>query len=152
LVNNSSTISDVVRALTEKQYTLKENLKDKYKNPWTLSKIEEELVLHLSSYIDSEKASDEDENEIIIILHPYQITAQHYLYRINISDPLPFFEIHDSLLYPKLRQELFDLKGNNPNEFNKVITNAVRRLYESINYDYFHTSGISGKICWRIVS
>lgn len=127
------------------------NINNKYENPWSLSKIEEELILHLCSFADSEKDSNEEGNEIIIVTHPYQTIAQRLLYRINISDPLPFFEIQESLLYPKLKQELFDLKRNDSDEFNRIVTNAVKRLYESINYEYFHTHGIAGKIYWRIV-
>jgi len=127
------------------------SLRNKYKNPWSISKIEEELILHFSSFAHSEQDIDEEGNEIIIVKHPYQIIAQRILYRINISNPVPFFEIHESFLHPKLRQELLELKRYDSDEFNKVVTNAVNRLYESINYEYFHTSGISGKIFWRIV-
>ncbi|MDR4512336.1 MAG: hypothetical protein MRJ93_11610 [Nitrososphaeraceae archaeon] len=162
--NNISCISNILEGVPESfiskalnsDLILKHSLeshKDKYKQVWSLSKIEEELVLHLNSFAYSEKIDDtENGNQIIRITHPYQLKAQYFLYRINISYPIPVFEIHESLLHPKLRQELIDLNKIGLYDFNKVITNAVKRLYESIDYEYFHTSGVAGKIYWRIVN
>jgi hypothetical protein len=123
-------------------------LNDKYNNPWSLSKIEDELVLHLSSYAEADLL---DENEILI-LHPYQEEAEFLIYRINSAKPIPDFIIYECLLPTKLRQELLDVKKYGKGEFNNVVTNALKRLYESIDHEYFHTSGIGGKIYWRILS
>ena len=31
----------------------------------------------------------------------------------------------------------------------RIITNAVRRLYESVDPEYYHVNGIHGKVKWR---
>ena len=64
-------------------------LKDKYNNPWSSSKIEDELVLHLSSYAEAEEILF-DKNEILI-RHPYQEEAEFILYKINLAKPIPIF-------------------------------------------------------------
>ena len=73
-------------------------LKDKYNNPWSSSKIEDELTLHLSSYAEAELL---DENNILI-RHPYQEEAEFLLYGINLVKPIPDFIIFESLLPKKL--------------------------------------------------
>lgn len=30
-----------------------------------------------------------------------------------------------------------------------VVTEAVRRMYESVDSDYFHKNGVNSKIVWR---
>ena len=123
-------------------------LKDKYNNnPWLSSKAEDELVLHLSSYAEAEIL---DENKILI-KHPYQEEGEFIIYRINLAKPIPDFIIFESLLPKKLRQELIDIKKYDINEFNKIVTNALKRLYETIDYEYFHLGGIGGKIYWRFL-
>ena len=122
-------------------------LKDKYNNPWSLAKIENELLLHLSSYAEAERL---DKNEILI-RHPYQEEAEFILYWINLAKPIPTFIIFESILSKKLRHELIDIKKYDINEFNRIVTNALKRLYETIDYEYFHLGGIGGKIYWRFL-
>jgi hypothetical protein len=119
----------------------------KYNNPWSSSKKEDELFLHLSSYPETEILN---KNEILI-RHPYQEEAEFLLYQINLAKPIPNFIIFDCLLPKKLRQELIDVKNYDIEEFNRIVTNALKRLYESIDYEYFHLSGIGGKIYWRFL-
>jgi hypothetical protein len=122
-------------------------LNDKYNNPWSLSKIEDELLLHLSTYAEAEILNKNK----ILIRHPYQEEAEFILYRINLAKPIPVFIIFESLLPKRIRQELIDLKKFDINEFNRTVTNVLKRLYEAIDYEYFHISGISGKIYWRFL-
>ena len=131
-------------------------IEEKYfKLPWSISKIEEELVLHLLSYCDAKIREDKDNNNYynkeIIVKHPYQAQAQDLLYKINLANTILVFKIYDKTLPPKLKEELSGLWKRDQELFNEIVTNSIKRLYESIDYHYFHTSGIGGKIAWVIV-
>jgi len=122
---------------------------------WTISKIEEELVFHLSSYCDTEIKEDASRinNNIkeIVIKHPYQEQAKSILYKINLANRPLVFNIYNNTFSPKLKEELNHLYKTNKEVFNEIVTNSVKRLYESIDYQYFHMNGIGGKIVWTII-
>jgi hypothetical protein len=122
---------------------------------WTISKIEEELVFHLSSYCDTEIKEDNSRinNNIkeIVIKHPYQEQAKSILYKINLANRPLVFNIYNNTFSPKLKEELNHLYQTNKEVFNEIVTNSVKRLYESIDYQYFHMNGIGGKIVWTII-
>lgn len=126
-----------------------------FRLPWTISKIEEELVFHLSSYCDTgikEGVSSINNNvKEIVIKHPYQEQARSILYKINLANRPLVFNLYNNTLSPKLRKELNHLYKTNKEAFNEIVTNAVKRLYESIDYQYFHINGIGGKIVWTII-
>jgi hypothetical protein len=135
--------------------------KNSFNLPWSISKIEEELVLHLSSYSDAE-IKEKDYGSInnntncntieeIVIKHPYQEQAKDILYKINLSNRPLKFKIYNNTLSPKLKEELNNLHKTNKEAFNEIVTNAVKRLYESIDFQYFHINGIGGKIKWTII-
>ncbi|HSF49620.1 MAG TPA: hypothetical protein VLA74_02570 [Nitrososphaeraceae archaeon] len=54
-------------------------------------------------------------------------------------------------LSPKLKEELNQLYKTNKEVCNEIVTNSVKRLYESIDYRYFHMNGVGGKIAWTII-
>jgi hypothetical protein len=125
-----------------------------FKLPWSISRIEEELLLHLSSYSDAEinKAKDNSyNNNEIIVKYPYQEQAQDLLYKITLANTILVFKIHDKTLPPKLKQELGDIWKRDKELFYEIVTNSLKRLYESIDHRYFHTSGVRGKIAWVII-
>ena len=143
--------------------SLSKNKENYFRLPWTISKIEDELVLHLSSYYDSEikeenasninSNNNNNNNNIkeIVIKHPYQEQSKRMLYKINLANRPLVFKIHSNTLSPKLKEELNQLYKTNKEVFNEIVTNSVKRLYESIDYQYFHTNGIGGKIAWTII-
>ncbi|MGH9979359.1 MAG: hypothetical protein ACRD8Z_26520 [Nitrososphaeraceae archaeon] len=47
-----------------------------------------------------------------------------------------------------LAKELQTLDDKTKDE---LITNVVRRIYESVDSEYFHTNGIWGKVQWRFL-
>lgn len=106
--------------------------------------IEDELVSTISSY----NTSEIDEDGIHIKWH-YIDQAKALIYRINVYDPLPEFVIFTEHISEELSQELNSL-GEVLRK--KIITNAVRRIYESVDPEYFHTNGIYGKVRWRLAS
>ena len=126
-----------------------------FRLPWTISKIEEELVFHLNSYCDTEIREDVSSinNNVkeIVIKHPYQEQAKNILYKINLANRHLVFNIYNNTLAPKLKEELNHLYKTNAEVFNEVVTNSIKRLYESIDYQYFHMNGIGGKISWTII-
>lgn len=110
----------------------------------SIAAIEDELVEGISSYNTSEIF----ENTIYIKWH-YLDQAEALIYRINVYDPLPEFVIFTEDIPQQLIKELNNLGKNT---MKKVVTNAVRRIYESVDPDYFHTNGIFGKVRWRFAS
>ena len=123
--------------------------------PWSISKIEDELVLHLSSYYDAEinEGVSNTNNNVkeIVIKHPYQEQAKSILYKINLANKPLVLNIYNNTLSTKLKEELNQLYNTNKGVFNEIVTNSVKRLYESIDYQYFHMNGIGGKIAWTII-
>ena len=127
--------------------------------PWSISKIEDELVLHLSSYNDLEIKEKDCGNinnsnssiKEIVIEHPYQEQAKDIIYKINLANKPLIFKIYSNTLSPKLKEELNNLHKTNNEVFTETVTNAVKRLYESIDYQHFHINGIGGKIKWTII-
>lgn len=125
-----------------------------FKLPWSISRIEEELLLHLSSYSDAEINKDKDNsynNNEIIVKHPYQEQAQDLLYKINLANTILVFKIYDKTLPTKLKEELSSIWKKDKELFDEIVTNSLKRLYESIDHRYFHTSGVKGKIAWAII-
>jgi hypothetical protein len=144
----------------EKYITINTERKDKinkFNGEWSESKIEDELTLNLSCYADfivydyHDNFKKREIDESLVIYYPYQEQARENLYKINLSNRPIIFEIYQCHLHPKLQKELFKIKQIDNNRYERIVTNSVKRLYESENFEYFHTSGISGKIFWKIV-
>jgi hypothetical protein len=137
--------------------TERKNLTNKFNDDWSDSKIEDELMLNLSSYAESIVYRYYDNNEkreigeSLVIYYPYQEQARENLYKINLCNRPVIFEIYQCHLHPKLQKELFKIKQIDNNRYEKIVTNSVKRLYESENFEYFHTSGIRGKIFWKMI-
>ena len=139
--------------------SISKNEENYFSLPWSISKIEDKLVLHLSSYHDAE-IKEKDYSSInsncnnikeIVIKHPYQEQAKRMLYKINLANRPLVFNIYSNTLSPKLKEELNHLYKTNKEVFNEIVTNSVKRLYESIDYQYFHINGVGGKIAWKII-
>ena len=111
----------------------------------SVAAVEDKLVAVISSYNTCEI---DDENRIHIKWH-YLDQAEALIYRINVYDPLPEFVIFTEHLPEELSQELNSI-GKVLKK--KTITNAVRRIYESVDPEYFHTNEIYGKVRWRFAS
>ncbi len=72
--------------------------------------------------------------------------AEGLVYKVNVSDPIPPFVIWEEDMPLGLVMALEQLGEVS---MNRAITNVVRRIYESVDPEYFHTNGIYGKIRWR---
>lgn len=137
--------------------TERKNITNKFNGEWSDSKIEDELMLNLSCYAESIVYDYHNNNEkrelydSLVIYYPYQEQARENLYKINLSNRPIIFEIYQCHLHPKLQKELFKVKQIDNNRYERIVTNSVKRLYESENFEYFHTSGIRGKIFWKII-
>ena len=97
---------------------------------YTVAALEDELTRLLSSKCTAEVIEQDDGSQWIYIFHPYLQQAEHLLYKINLYRPLPKFVIFPADIPEGLANEL---EGLGKVEMNKVITNVVRRLYESVN-------------------
>ena len=75
----------------------------------------------------------------------YYAQAEYFIRRINIYDPLPIFVLHTEDIPDGLTSELQSLDSV---VRDRIITNVVRRIYESVDSDYFHVNGIYGRVKW----
>lgn len=108
---------------------------------YSTAALEDKLVSTISSYNTSEVIE-----KVLYIKWHYLDQAEALIYRINVYDPLPEFVIFTEDIPDRLSQELNSLEKVTTK---KIITNAVRRIYESVDPEYFHTNGIHGKVHWR---
>ncbi len=113
---------------------------------YTEAALEDELTYLLSSKNEAEEICDENGNQHILIYHPYLNQAEGVIYNINIKNPLPVFVIWLNDIPLDLAKAL---EGLGKIAMKRVITNAVSRLYESVDPTYYHTNGIHGKVRWE---
>jgi hypothetical protein len=130
---------------------------------WTAQKIRDELVLDLSNAVGTNVAynpslypngvSEEIQEKYqqgIDYPFKYRDQARKLLYRIPIDKPAPYYIIHVSDLDRKVKQQLKALNASYTNiDYQHIISSAVDRMFESINYAYFHLS-VAGLVKWRI--
>jgi hypothetical protein len=114
---------------------------------YTLAALTDELTRQLSSKNDCELYEDEDGTLSMYIFRPYLNQAEGLIYRINVYERPPEFVIWEEDIPENLQKALQDI-GKFATK--KVITEVVRRLYESVDYDYFHTNGLYSKTPWVI--
>ena len=116
---------------------------------WTMAAIEDELLFELSSALTY--TIDKD-TSTIYIRNKYYEQAEFNLYRMNTWDPPPEFVINRSDLTPKLLSELGNLYKSYPKKFERIVTNAVQVILETINHRYFHVGNIAAKVRWSFAS
>ena len=112
---------------------------------FTTAALKDELTRQLSSAAVYNVNPDILHIEINYKYHEYAHKLLHY---INLTKPVSVFEIKLSDLSQELVHELQLL---HPETLNEVIIDAISRLYESIDFKYFHESGVRGKIRWKFV-
>jgi hypothetical protein len=115
---------------------------------WTLSYIKDEFKFQLSS---ASLVEIDKEINVIYITHKYYDLAESILYRINTWNPKtpPVFIINTSDLTKKLQIELEELRQRDSILFDKLVTEAVQSILESVNKRYYHINGIAYKVTWR---
>lgn len=101
---------------------------------YTLAALEDVL---LKSFLTSKK------NERF-----YYAQAEYYIRRINVYKPLPIFVLHIEDIPEALVKEL-DTLGKVTKD--RIISNVVRRIYESVDPDYFAVNGIYSKVKYRLM-
>ena len=115
---------------------------------WTRNKLVDELVYQLSS-INS--CVIDRFTKQIIFAHKYLDQTEEIIYRINLWEPVPKFNINKLDLTDKLKEKIADTCPG-PADLDIVLTETVRRILEAVNPRYFHLSGIYGKVRWRLES
>jgi hypothetical protein len=115
-------------------------------NRLTLAALRDELIFHLcsiNSYCIDEKTGT------IHISHKYYDQAESIIYRINVWRQPPVFIINESDLTPKLKEELYDLPLSAPETLNRLVTQVVGQILETVNPRYYHVAGVGANIRWR---
>lgn len=106
--------------------------------------VEEEIVCIGTKTIDYS-----DSIKSLHLFHPYLDQAGWMLYHINVFKPPPVFIIYDKDIPQDVRSKFEEIGED---AINDIITDVVRRILESIDFHYFNTNGIFGKVRWRIES
>lgn len=127
-------------------FTSRGNGNGDYSN-YTLGALMDELTLLLSSKNDYDLYEDENGNVSLYVFRPYLNQAEGLIYHINVCEHPPEFVIWEEDIPKGLVTALKSIKKI---ETKRIITEVVRRLYESVDYDYFHSNGIYGRTPWRI--
>ena len=115
---------------------------------WTSNYIKDELTFQLSS---AKSTLINEKTHTTQTVNKYHKLAEFVLYRINIYRPQPEFLINRSDLTPRLQNELEQLYKNSPKIFEKIVTESVQTILESVNQRYYHVNGIPYKVRWRFV-
>ena len=113
---------------------------------WTTERLVDELAFCLSSV--ASYVIQEDTNQIHIT-HKYSDQAEWMSHRMSVWKPTPEFVINVSDLTTRLKKELKQISST-PDTLNYVVTQAVARLFEGVNFELYHRSGIVGKLRWRL--
>jgi hypothetical protein len=116
---------------------------------WSLAYVKDELTCQLSSTCSFTINKEAGQ---IHITHKYYDKAEWHLNRINVWDPSTEFVINLSDLTLRLQNELEQLHNSSPQTFDKVVTEAVQTILESVNQRYYHVNGLSYKIKWRFAA
>jgi hypothetical protein len=114
---------------------------------YTVAALEDELVRVLCSKNSADIVELEDGGIQIYLHRMYIDQAEGLIYRINACERPPEFVIWEKDIPEGLAMALEELGKVG---MKRVITGAVRRLYESVDPEYFHTNGLYCKTPWRI--
>jgi len=101
---------------------------------WTTEKLIDELYLHLMSVRKGP-------------VRKYQEQAENLMYRIPVYKPTPTFYVELADLSYKIKQELH---GLNDKALNKVMKEAIARIFKNIDERYFLLSA-KRLLRWEIV-
>ena len=100
---------------------------------YTPAALEDELLYLLSSNTECDVNFDENGEWFIHPFHPYINQTEGLICKINIYEPIPKFVIWGKDMPPGLVNALARLGKVT---MKRIITNAVRRLYESVDPEY----------------
>ena len=117
--------------LTELQSNI---IKKRY---WTVSALKDRLTLELSSSADCKIDTKEKHIEIYRKYFKY---ARENLYLTNLAQDvkdIPIFKIKKLDFSPEL---VYQMEHLDDETLNEVIISGIARLYESINFEFFHTN------------
>jgi hypothetical protein len=103
---------------------------------WTTECLVDQLFLCLAAtkeYIATNK------NDGTIPVKKYYSQARRLMKWIPIARPAPEYVINISDLSPKVRKEIESIIDS-PTTLQYVLTQVVGRIFENINFDYYHLS------------
>lgn len=103
-------------------------------NAWTTDRLTEELYLNLMSIRKG-------------FTRKYQQQAENLIFRIPVYKPTPTFYVELGDLSYKVKQELH---GLNDKALDKIMKEAIGKIFENINERYFLLS-VKKLLRWEIV-
>jgi len=108
---------------------------------WTTGRIIDELFSNLANVRCEVKILGNDGLQKSIRYKKYYRQVRKIIYRIPIWRPTPIFIIYISDLTQKVKKNLeFYLENASEQAFRYIVTEAVGRLFENVDSDYYHGS------------
>jgi hypothetical protein len=127
-LNNSTTpIPTVSQQLREEQEL------------WTTECLVDQLFLCLAGTKEYITTTTTNKNDRTIPVRKYYSQARRLMKWIPIARPAPEFVINISDLSLKVRKEIESIIDS-PTALQYVLTQAVGRIFENIDFDYYHLS------------
>jgi len=103
--------------------------------PWAIECFVDELFLGLVQVKETVHIEGKE-----IHVRKYQRQARNLFKWIPIARPSPAFIIYISDLTPELKDQLKELISKSPDNLPYVLTEAVGRIFENLDFDYYHIS------------
>jgi hypothetical protein len=140
-LTTSTVYSELVVAIPRKISNLDER--------WSLPHLEDQLIIDLCSARTAKVIYDpivkhypqlknNKECQHIIFEERYREQAEKFMHRMPIyKDNPPEFLIYVSDLSPRVSEELQKLSATNFDDYKKIVSNAIDRICEATNYEYF---------------
>ena len=103
---------------------------------WTIERIVDEVFLNLAGTTENITI---EENSRSIPVRKYYRQARELMKWIPIARPSPEFVVYIGDLTPKVRKEIESIISY-PETLQYVVTQAVGRIFENLDFDYYHLS------------
>jgi|SRR6476660_3368085 len=104
---------------------------------WTTEALIDELFLYLAGvkeYVTNK------ENGKQVVVRKYYLQAREIIKWIPIAYPSPAYIIYISDLIAQVKSELDEIAVTNPNALEYILKQAVGRIFENMDFDYYHLS------------
>ena len=118
---------------------------------WTTAKLRDEFVLNLAR-VAADPVTEDNQKidfDIRFVEYKYYRQASKIIYHIPRWKPGPVYVINRSDLMPRIAAELKAIKKSSRKEFNRVVESVVGRVYEAVDFDYYHLNIAGTKLEWR---
>jgi hypothetical protein len=108
----------------------------------TVDKLQIDLcraIKHITFSPENDGEDQRSQEENILTVHKYYRQAKELMKWVPIARPVPEFVINASDISPKVIEEL-EARIDNPPTFRYILKQAVGRIFENLDFAYYHMS------------